>query len=47
MEEIEMEIWPLILYVAASLFALRSLISLMTQHKRTYTQQLIAEEVAR
>jgi len=39
-----MDVWHLALYAVASFLALRSLISLMTQHKRRYIQGLLAEE---
>ncbi|NOX53901.1 MAG: hypothetical protein GXP27_05575 [Planctomycetes bacterium] len=42
-----MELWLLLLYAVASFLALRSLVSLMTHHKRVYAGQYLAEELAR
>ncbi len=42
-----MNIWHLLLYAFASLLALRSLASLMTQHRRESERQLIREEIRR
>ena len=42
-----MELWLLLLYAIASFLALRSLVSLMTHHKRVYAGQYLAEELAR
>lgn len=38
-----MDVWNLILYVVASLLALKSLASLMTHHKKVVVQQLAIE----
>jgi arabinogalactan endo-1,4-beta-galactosidase len=38
-----MDVWNLILYVVASLMALKSLASLMTHHKKVVVQQLAVE----
>lgn len=38
-----MDVWNLILYVIASLLALKSLASLMTHHKKVVVQQLAVE----
>ena len=38
-----MDVWQLILYVGASLLALQSLVSLMTQHRRQHRRQLLLE----
>ncbi|HAW26685.1 hypothetical protein [Gimesia maris] len=38
-----MDVWNLILYVVASLLALKSLASLMTHHKKVVVQQLALE----
>jgi len=38
-----MDVWNLILYVVASLLALKSLVSLMTHHKKVVVQQLAVE----
>ena len=38
-----MDVWNLILYVIASLLALKSLASLMTHHKKVVIQQLALE----
>ncbi len=35
-----MDVWNLILYVVASVLALKSLASLMTHHKKVVVQQL-------
>ena len=40
---VEMNVWQLILYVGASLIALHSLMSLMTQHRRQHRRQLLLE----
>ncbi|WP_417377577.1 hypothetical protein [Gimesia sp.] len=38
-----MDVWNLVLYVVASLLALKSLASLMTHHKKVVVQQLAIE----
>tara|TARA_R110002111_G_scaffold153375_1_gene220147 strand:+ start:99471 stop:99689 length:219 start_codon:yes stop_codon:yes gene_type:complete len=38
-----MDVWNLILYVVASLLALKSLASLMTHHRKVVVQQLAIE----
>ncbi|QDU50568.1 hypothetical protein [Gimesia panareensis] len=38
-----MDVWNLILYVVASLLALKSLASLMSHHKKVVVQQLAIE----
>ena len=38
-----MDAWQLILYVGASLLALNSLVSLMSQHRRQHRRQLLLE----
>ncbi len=38
-----MDVWNLVLYVVASLLALKSLASLMTHHKKVVAQQLAIE----
>lgn len=38
-----MDVWNLVLYVVASLLALKSLASLMTHHKKVVIQQLAIE----
>lgn len=38
-----MDVWNLVLYVVASLLALKSLASLMTHHKKVVVQQLALE----
>lgn len=38
-----MDVWQLILYAAASLLALRSLVSLMAHHKVRYERHVMAE----
>ncbi|MCH9652236.1 MAG: hypothetical protein K0U86_23110 [Planctomycetes bacterium] len=38
-----MDVWNLILYVVASVLALKSLASLMTHHKKVVVQQLAIE----
>ncbi len=40
-----MDVWQLALFAVASFVALRSLISLMAQHKRRFLEGLVAEEV--
>lgn len=42
-----MDLWHLLLYAVASILALRSLVSLMTHHKRQYQKQLQAEAALR
>ena len=42
-----MEVWQMALYGGASLLALRSLAVLMTNHRETLNQKLVAEEEAR
>jgi len=38
-----MDVWNLVLYVVASVLALKSLASLMTHHKKVVVQQLAIE----
>ncbi|MCA9007917.1 MAG: hypothetical protein KDA70_21790 [Planctomycetaceae bacterium] len=38
-----MDVWNLVLYVVATLLALKSLASLMTHHKKVVVQQLAIE----
>ena len=38
-----MDVWQLTLYAVASLLALKSLISLMTHHRRQFQRQLVLE----
>lgn len=42
-----MEVWQLALYGGAALLALRSLAVLMTNHRESQKQRLVAEEEAR
>lgn len=42
-----MDVWDLVLYAGASILALRSLIGLMADHKRTYLERRTAEEKQR
>jgi len=42
-----MDVWQMVLYVVASLLALRTLFALATHHKRQYLLQLVAEEQER
>lgn len=41
-----MSYWNWVLYMGASFFALRSLISLMTSHKEKYQQELMQKRLA-
>ena len=41
-----MNYWNWILYIGASFIALRSLLSLMDQHKEKYKQELIQQQAA-
>ena len=38
-----MDVWQLVLYAVAAFLALRSLISLMTHHRRRFRRQLVLE----
>ena len=42
-----MDVWQLVLYAVASLLALKSLTSLMTDHKVRFKKRLVAEELMR
>ena len=42
-----MDVWLLMLYAAAAFVALRSLVSLMVQHKAAHQFKLLAEHQAR
>jgi hypothetical protein len=42
-----MDVWLLILYAVAAFLALRSLASLMVQHKAAHRQQLLNEHESR
>ena len=42
-----MAVWQMILYAFASFLALRSLVSLMSQHRREYRQKFLARETER
>ncbi len=39
-----MEFWQLLLFVGASVLALRSLVSLMAHHKRSFRQEMMRGE---
>ena len=42
----DMDVWQLVLYLAASVLALRSLVSLMASHKQQYKRELVAVALA-
>jgi hypothetical protein len=42
-----MAVWQMILYAAASFLALRSLVSLMSQHRKQHRQLFLARETER
>ena len=41
-----MDIWQLLLFAAASVLALRSLVSLMAHHKQYFRNEMMAREAA-
>jgi hypothetical protein len=42
-----MAVWQMVLYTFASFLALRSLVSLMSQHRKVHRRRFLAQEQAR
>jgi hypothetical protein len=47
LEATDMDVWLFVLYAAAAILALRSLVSLMVQHREAYRQQKLIENQIR